>query len=148
MNAISPVNYSATLGMPLPQPVDGLGIYWNNTPTTTSGAPGYKAAIVLAPAGTINLVEEPAGDNMCGNVWPSFCLGPVNNYDNGQGLGECYQIDVNDANNYGLALYAMHGKHFNYTFFDGHVSLLTQLQTVGTGTTNKPLGMWTLKIGD
>jgi len=146
MNAIGP-NYSASLGSALPVPTDGLGIYWT-APTTTNSAPGYKSSVLLAPSGTINLVEQPSGDNVCGNVWPSFCIGPVNNGDMGQGIGECFQTDVNDPNNQGLALYKLQGYHFNYLFFDNHVSILTMQQTVGTGTTNNPLGMWTLNPRD
>ena len=145
MNAIGP-NYSASLGAPLPKPTDGVGIYWTAA-TTTQNAPGYKSSVVLSPAGTINLVEQPSGDNIAGNVWPSFSIAP-SNPDSGQGLGECYQIDPNDSNNQGLALYQQHGKHFNYLFFDGHVSILTIQQTVGSGTTNNPKGMWTIKVGD
>jgi prepilin-type N-terminal cleavage/methylation domain-containing protein len=146
MNAIG-VTYQATLGSGLPEPTDGLGIYWTG-PTTTSGAPGYKTSTVPSPTGTINLVEQPSGDNVCGNVWPSFSIAPNNNGDSGQGLGECYQTDVNDPNNQGMALYQLHGYHFNYLFFDAHVALLTMQQTVGSGTTNNPKGMWTLAVGD
>jgi prepilin-type N-terminal cleavage/methylation domain-containing protein/prepilin-type processing-associated H-X9-DG protein len=145
MNAIGP-NYSAPLSSALPPAIDGVGIYWTAA-TTTSSAPGYKTAVVLNPAGTINLVEEPAGDNVVGNVWPSFSIAPANG-GSGQGLGECFQTDVNDSNNQGLALYKLHGNHFNYLFFDGHVTLLTMQQTVGGGTTNSPKGMWTINPND
>jgi prepilin-type processing-associated H-X9-DG protein len=148
MNAIGPQDIAtASWGASLPKPVDGVGIYWANIPTTQSGAPGYRTSVVLAPAGTINLVEEPAGDNVCGNVWPSISVAPANSAGN-QGWGECYQTDPNDANNQGLALYKAQGSHFNYLFFDNHVSMLTMQQTVGTGTTNMPKGMWTIAPGD
>jgi prepilin-type N-terminal cleavage/methylation domain-containing protein/prepilin-type processing-associated H-X9-DG protein len=149
MNAIGPQDIAiAAWGSPLRTPVDGVGIYWNTIPTTQSGAPGYKTSVVPNPAGTINLVEEPAGDNVCGNVWPSISVAPANYSDNSQGWGECYQTDPNDYVNQGLALYALQGKHFNYLFFDNHVSLLTMQQTVGSGTTNAPKGMWTLNQND
>jgi prepilin-type processing-associated H-X9-DG protein len=98
---------------------------------------------VPIPANTIDLVEQPSGDNTCGNVWPAISLAPASS-DPGQGVGECYQTDANDPNNQGLALYKLHGYHFNYLFFDNHVSLLTMQQTVGFGTTNAPKGMWAL----
>jgi prepilin-type N-terminal cleavage/methylation domain-containing protein/prepilin-type processing-associated H-X9-DG protein len=145
MNAIG-TDYSAALGQGLPVPTDGLGIYWTAS-TTTSGAPGYKNSVVVSPAGTINLVEQPAGDNVCGNVWPSFSIAPANPTP-GQGLGECYQLDPADPNNQGLALYKLHDNHFNYLFFDGHVTAYTVQQTVGTGTTNNPKGFWTINPGD
>ncbi len=149
MNAIGPQDMAtANLGSALPKPIDGVGIYWNNTPTTQAGAPGYITSVVFSPAGTINLVEEPAGDNVCGNVWPSISIAPADFSDDSQGWGECYQTDANDYVNQGLALYKAQGYHFNYLFFDNHVSLLTMQQTVGTGTTNAPKGMWTLDPTD
>jgi prepilin-type N-terminal cleavage/methylation domain-containing protein/prepilin-type processing-associated H-X9-DG protein len=146
MNAIGP-NWQAPLGAALPTPIDGVGIYWT-APTTSATAPGYKTSVVPNPAGTINLVEEPAGDNVVGNVWPSFSIAPANNGASGQGIGECYQTDAKDPNNQGLALYKLQGNHFNYLFFDNHVSTLTMQQTVGSGTTNDPKGMWTLDPND
>jgi prepilin-type N-terminal cleavage/methylation domain-containing protein/prepilin-type processing-associated H-X9-DG protein len=149
MNAIGPQEIAiASWGSTLPKPIDGVGIYWNDIPTTQSGAPGYKTSVVPSTAGTINLVEEPSGDNVCGNVWPSISVAPANFSDGGQGWGECYQTDAHDSVNQGLALYAVQGYHFNYLFFDNHVSSLTMQQTVGIGTTNIPRGMWTLNPTD
>ena len=145
MNAIGP-EYYANLGSPLPPPVDGVGIYWT-APTTTNNAPGYKTTVVISPAGTINLVEQPAGDNTCGNDWPAVCVGPFTSVSSQDG-SECYQIAPNDPINQGLPLYKLQGNRFNYLFFDNHVSLLTMQQTVGTGTTNDPKGMWTLDPTD
>jgi prepilin-type processing-associated H-X9-DG protein len=50
--------------------------------------------------------------------------------------------------NYGLHTYQYHGARFNYLFHDGHVSALKIEETLGTGTTNAPKGMWTLQTGD
>lgn len=147
MNYITPTwDGGVALGSALPTPIDGVGVYWNGS-TTMSGAPGYKTSVVFGPAGTINLVEQPAGDNTCGNVWPAISIAPANSV-SGQGLGECYQTDANDPNNQGLALYKLQGYRFNYLFFDNHVSMLTMQQTVGSGTTNDPRGMWRLAPGD
>jgi prepilin-type N-terminal cleavage/methylation domain-containing protein len=146
MNHIAPSFDSVALGAALPTPIDGLGVYWSGT-TTTSGAPGYKINVVPGPAGTINLVEQPSGDNTCGNVWPAICVAPSNNV-SGQGIGECYQIDPNDSNNQGAALYKAHGNHFNYLFFDDHVESLTLQQTVGNGTLSNPKGKWSLNPND
>jgi prepilin-type N-terminal cleavage/methylation domain-containing protein/prepilin-type processing-associated H-X9-DG protein len=149
MNAVGPMDMAtASWGDPLPKAVDGVGIYWNNIPTTQPGAPGYRTSVVISPAGTINLVEQPSGDNVCGNVWPAISIAPANFSDDSQGWGECYQTDANDYVNQGLALYKIQGNHFNYLFFDGHVSILTMQQTVGSGTTNAPKGMWTLDPTD
>ncbi len=145
MNYTSPEFNPPTLGrQALPTPIDGLGVWWNApgaTMATVSGAPGYKANVLFSPAGTINLVEQPCGDNTCGNCWPAISIAPAGT-DSGQGDGECYQIDVNDVNNQGLMLYKLQGKHFNYLFFDGHAATLTIEQTIGSGTTNQPKGMW------
>ena len=37
---------------------------------------------------------------------------------------------------------------FVYGFCDGHVQILTPEETIGTGTMDKPLGMWTFETGD
>ena len=143
MNYIAPSwDGGVPLGGALPTPIDGLGIYWTAS-TTTSGAPGYKASVLYSPAGTINLVEQPAGDNVFGNVWPAVSIAPASTM-SGQGLGECYQTDPNDVNNQGLRLYQLQGNHFNYLFFDNHVSTLTMKETVGSGTLDAPKGMWAL----
>ena len=143
MNAIAQENWTATLGQALPTPTDGLGIYWSATGGNVFGTPGYKTSVVPHPAQTINLVEQAAGDNVAGNVWPSVCLAPYGTV-GGQGTGEAYQIDLSDTNNQGLALYKLQDNHFNYLFFDGHVSLYAIQQTVGSGTTNNPKGLWLL----
>ncbi|MGP8199294.1 MAG: prepilin-type N-terminal cleavage/methylation domain-containing protein [Limisphaerales bacterium] len=121
----------------------GVGIYWINDTTSGWNAPGYKMSVVVQPAGTILLVEEPCGNNVAANIWPCISLGPFTT-DAGTGNGEMYQIAPNDPNNEGAALYSRHGNHFNYLFHDDHVSALTLEQTVGSGTTNLPLGMWTI----
>jgi prepilin-type N-terminal cleavage/methylation domain-containing protein/prepilin-type processing-associated H-X9-DG protein len=146
MNAVGPV-WWATLGSALPTPIDGVGIYWNNTPTAMWGAPGYKTSVVASPAWTINIVEQPAGDNTCGNVWPAISIAPFSSV-SGQEGSECYQIAPNDPINQGAALYKLQDNHFNYLFFDGHVETLTMQQTVGSGTTNAPRGRWLLKPGE
>jgi prepilin-type N-terminal cleavage/methylation domain-containing protein/prepilin-type processing-associated H-X9-DG protein len=140
------MNYTSTefdpisLGAALPTPIDGLGVYYS-APTTISGARGYKSSVLFSPANLINLVEQPSGDNTCGNVWPAISVAPAS-ADSGQGIGECYQIDVKDPINQGQTLYKMQGNRFNYLFFDSHVSILSIQQTVGDGTTNEPRGMW------
>jgi prepilin-type processing-associated H-X9-DG protein len=102
--------------------------------------------VVLDPSATILLAEEPCGNNVAGNVWPSVCLGPTST--SGAGTGELYQISANDPLNQGQALYNSHGQRFNYLFHDNHVEALKIEQTVGGGTTANPKGMWTIKIGD
>jgi hypothetical protein len=153
MNAIGPEDMAtASWDHGLPKPIDGVGIYWDGISTAQfaaaqTGAPGYKTSVVLSPSGTLNLVEEASGDNTVGNVWPSIAVAPCST-DSGQGWGECYQYDTADYVNQGAALYKIQGNHFEYCFFDNHVAILTMKQTVGSGTTNEPKGMWTLNPTD
>jgi len=148
------VNVAAN-GYALPPVEQGVGVYWDEDPKNLAGAfdaPGYKTAVVVQPAGTILLAEEPCGNNVAANVWPCICLGPFTTA--GSGNGELAQIAPNDTNNQGMALYIQHGRSFNYLFHDNHVSAYSIQQTVGTGTTNVvfgsqgPKGMWTITPND
>lgn len=121
----------------------GIGIYWQDIGQLPDwDAKGYKASVIVDPAGTFLLVEEPNIQNLVGNIWPCICLGP-------QGTGDPYQIDPSpNAKNYGNNVYGLHGNRFNYLFHDGHVAALSINQTIGTGTLNAPKGMWTVRAGD
>jgi prepilin-type N-terminal cleavage/methylation domain-containing protein/prepilin-type processing-associated H-X9-DG protein len=134
----------------LPDAKFGVGVYIanNNGSRPPWEPPGYKASVVKDPAGTILLAEVPNGENMAGNDWPSFCAGPINASGNFSGLTpDCFQIG-SSTYNYGSAEYGLHAYRFNYLFHDGHVSTLKWPQTIGTGTTNAPRGMWTMTGGD
>jgi len=132
---------------PLPPIQNGVGIYWDGGFIADWNATGYPTKVVLDPAGTILLVEDPSGDNVAGNIWPCICIAP-NSPDPGQGNGELFQLDPSDPDNEGMMVYKSHGIKFNYLFHDNHVQSLSIQQTVGTGTTNNPKGMWTVKPGD
>lgn len=155
MNSVGP-NWSsdyqvstANRSYPLPSLTQngrhGVGIYWQEG----SGLPdweakGYKSSVLLEPSSTIILVEEPNYQNVIGNVWPSICNGPI-------GYGDLYQIDPSAnaaSHNYGNSQYGLHGKRFNYLFHDNHVEALKIQDTVGTGTTAAPKGMWSVIAGD
>jgi prepilin-type processing-associated H-X9-DG protein len=41
----------------------------------------------------------------------------------------------------------LHGERFNYLFHDGHVAIHKVGETVGSGTTKAPAGMWTVTPG-
>jgi prepilin-type N-terminal cleavage/methylation domain-containing protein/prepilin-type processing-associated H-X9-DG protein len=134
----------------LPQTTHGTGIYFG----IGGGAlppwdpPGYKNSIVKDPAGTILLAEQPNGRNIAGNDWPSFCGGPVESSSVFSGLTpDCFQI-ASSSLAYGATAYTLHSRRFNYLFHDGHVQILRIIDTVGTGTTNAPKGMWTMTAGD
>jgi prepilin-type N-terminal cleavage/methylation domain-containing protein/prepilin-type processing-associated H-X9-DG protein len=134
----------------LPDAKFGVGTYIanNNGSHPSWEPPGYKSSTVQDHAGTILLAEVPNGENMAGNDWPSFCAGPVNSTGNFAGLTpDCFQIG-SSTYNYGAAEYGLHSFRFNYLFHDGHVSTLKYTETVGSGTTNAPRGMWTMVAGD
>jgi prepilin-type N-terminal cleavage/methylation domain-containing protein/prepilin-type processing-associated H-X9-DG protein len=137
-------------GASLPEPKFGVGIYIsNNDGSRPDWDPrGYRASVVQDNSGTILLAEVPNGENMAGNDWPSFCAGPVNSSQNFQNLTpDCFQIG-SSTYNYGSVEYGLHAFRFNYLFHDGHVSTLKYTDTVGSGKTNAPRGMWTMIRGD
>jgi len=135
---------------PLPTPLHGVGVYI----TGRSGAlppwdsTGYKGDLVAAPSDTLLLVEQPNGRNVAGNDWPSFSVGPTEGSGNPGGFsGDCFQISASQYS-YGNAAYGLHKGRFNYLFHDGHVSIHRITDTIGTGTTNAPRGMWTITPED
>jgi len=135
----------------LPPPNFGVGVYYNLRGSAAGSLPdweprGYKEAVVKEPAGTILLVEQPEGGNICGNDWPSFCWGPT-----GPAADQDqtpYQIVTSGKQPWGAATYGLHGGRFNYLFHDGHVAIHRITDTVGTGKVNSPKGMWTMTAGD
>jgi prepilin-type processing-associated H-X9-DG protein len=136
---------------PLPPATYGVGVYYNLRDSTPGALPdweppGYKTSALQDPVGTILLAELPNGRNAAGNDWPSFCAGPGTAVPGGV-TPDCVQVNPS-GQNYGAAAYGLHGKRFNYLFHDSHVQILRTTDTVGTGTTNAPLGMWTMVRGD
>jgi len=123
----------------------GVGISWvgagvNGLPDWD--ARGYKTSVVLQPAGTALLVEQPNIQNAVGNAWPAFCNGPYGN-------GDLYQLDPSpSAKNFGNHQYGIHSHRFNYLFHDNHVQALKIQDTVGIGTRSNPKGIWTVFPGD
>jgi prepilin-type processing-associated H-X9-DG protein len=153
MNSIGP-SFGGQLiwGSGLPTPSNGVGIAWYVEGTSATDItdipvlPGYPTSVVQTPSGTINVLEHPLSDNICGNSVGAVCLAPVD-------LGDApvltdAQVCTNSPENHGLAVYKLHGNRFNYLFFDNHVSILTMQQTVGSGSLILPKGMWTLAPND
>jgi len=154
MNYAGPDFVVSTRNGSLPPPKYGVGVYYNLRGTEPGSLPdwdakGYKETVVQDPAGTILLVEQPEGGNICGNDWPSFCMAPT-----GRAQGSTYseqspfQIVIGGKQPWGSSAYGLHGRRFNYLFHDGHVAIHRITDTVGTGTTNAPKGMWTMVPGD
>jgi prepilin-type N-terminal cleavage/methylation domain-containing protein/prepilin-type processing-associated H-X9-DG protein len=141
---------------PLPTIKMGVGILWQDNYGLASDwdAKSYRTAVVKDPAALILLVEEPNGQGVAGNIWPCISLAPAAS---GGSTAPLCQIDstrpIQDPTagsgvNQGWNTYQAHGNRFNYLFHDNHVETLRIEQTVGRGTTNAPLGMWTVATGD
>lgn len=148
--AINFAGFVISRSSPLPPAVYGVGAFiQNNDGSRPDWDPkGYKAGVIQDNAGTILLAELPNGRNMAGNDWPSFCAGPT--YPGNFGSSpDCYQLaPPNSGWGYGAMSYGLHSTRFNYLFHDGHVSTLKTRDTLGSGTTNAPKGMWTMILGD
>jgi prepilin-type processing-associated H-X9-DG protein len=136
---------------PLPNPIRmGVGIYWSGAPAVDWDAPSYKTSVVKDPSGAFILVEAPQSFGCAGNEWCCVCIGPTGT----GGWSGMYQIDYHPTNpkvsnvSEGSFTYKAHGSRFNYLFYDNHVEALGITQTIGTGTTNTPLGMWTIYQND
>ena len=155
MNWAGPNFILSSKNSPLPPPAYGVGIYYNVRGTAGGSLPewdprGYQQSVVGDPAGTLLLVELPNGRNVAGNDWPSFCAGPGSGTPGGVSQ-DCVQISPDSSFNkvkYGAIAYGLHGRRFNYLFHDGHVGIHKVTDTVGSGTTNAPKGMWTMTGGD
>jgi prepilin-type processing-associated H-X9-DG protein len=142
---------------PLPSPIElSVGILWANAPGPDWDAKSYKTSVVKDPAGTLILVEEPNSFDAAGNIWPSVCMGPLYAPGTTDPFPEMHQLqypppvpsESGGAVNEGWQTYRAHGNRFNYLFVDNHVAALKIEQTIGTGTTNAPKGMWTVAPGD
>jgi len=139
----------------LPAPNYGVGLYYNLRSFSPGALPdweprGYRESAVVDPSGTLLLVELPNGRNAVGNDWPSFCSGPGSVPPFGMTPDSVQLSRATSFNtiSYGSAAYGLHARRFNYLFHDGHVSIHKITETVGSGTTNAPKGMWTIPAGD
>jgi prepilin-type processing-associated H-X9-DG protein len=147
------VQVTAANGMKfqLPRLNMGVGIYWTGgtEDADPSGVPSYKTSVIKDNASTLLVVEQVCDQNIANDQWPSVSLGPVASSPNSSGSSLC-QLDAPGGGtyNYGHELYKSHTKRFNYLFHDSHVERLRIEQTVGRGTLNAPLGMWTISPND
>ena len=110
-----------------PRPLTGGGGVW--TCWLVSGPLAQiKLASALDPSGTLLLIERPDAANIAGSPYDTTTDSPA-------------QARLNADTGF-------HKDRFSWGFVDGHVESLKDIQTVGTGTTNAPLGMWTIAKGD
>jgi prepilin-type processing-associated H-X9-DG protein len=121
----------------------GVGLWWDKFTvaamlgdTTLKAAtkkpeslPRFKVSDVPRPADTLLMTELFTSDNTLGS------------------LSHTRVWNVNDQENvFKGDSSAVHGGRFNYLMVDGHVELLTGLQTGGIG--NELAGIWTIEPGD
>jgi prepilin-type N-terminal cleavage/methylation domain-containing protein/prepilin-type processing-associated H-X9-DG protein len=151
------MTYAGTVspGQPLPRDQRGTGVYFNYKSGPQSGKmcddeqESYKLSQVVDPSGTILLVEQPEGGNVAGNDFPAFSQGPIGSSGSVDNPQNPFQINNNTTSqSIGGAVYGLHSKRFNYLFHDGHVDALKIEDTIGTGTTMAPKGMWTIPGND
>ena len=147
MNYAGPNFILSSASATLPSATHGAGIYYDiRGGSLPDWEPrGFKTGAIGDPSGTILLVEQPEGGNIAGNSWPSFCQGPTGPSNGDQ---TPYQIAIGGRQPWGAKAYGLHARRFNYLFFDGHVGIHKITDTIGTGTTNAPRGMWTMIPGD
>jgi prepilin-type N-terminal cleavage/methylation domain-containing protein/prepilin-type processing-associated H-X9-DG protein len=153
MNYAGPSFIVTSRNGPLPSPNYGVGVFYDLRGSAPGSLPdwdarGFKDSVVKDPAGTLLLVEQPEGGNIAGNDWPSFCMGPTGPAQGGYPEQTPYQIVTGEKQKWASSTYGLHGRRFNYLFHDGHVAIHRITDTVGTGTTNAPKGMWTMIQGD
>ena len=116
-----------TYTMPRPSgifaPAAGCGVTAGSE-TYPLPPPKFKTSSAPDPSGTLMLLERPQSDNWAGGVNDTVTDSPV------------------EARAY--ALPSFHLDRFSWLCVDSHAQSLKDQDTVGTGTTSAPKGMWTL----
>jgi prepilin-type N-terminal cleavage/methylation domain-containing protein/prepilin-type processing-associated H-X9-DG protein len=129
-----PPNIGRTYSMPTPNgqyfglaPLSavGVGTVISFITPTPSGVPRIRASVVMAPSGTLELLEDPFWANVAGSP---------------------YCCNLNSAPT--SAPIDFHKNRFSWLFVDGHVESLKPSDTIGSGTMLAPKGMWTINPGD
>jgi hypothetical protein len=123
---------------PGPNSATGVGLWWdgNTTPLLLGkdakghpdSLPGVKLSVLPSPADTLMLTDFIDNQNVMGSINQTVVWGVVQQQSFFRG----------DASNF-------HFGKFNYLMDDGHVELLSPLQT---GTPDRYGGIWTIKKGD
>ncbi|HEY3332200.1 MAG TPA: DUF1559 domain-containing protein [Capsulimonadaceae bacterium] len=94
-------------------------------------SPGRNMKEIPVPATTLELVEMPGTSLLGANG--ACSTGPTNTNTSGWLAGQMQYLTT-----------PLHSTGYNYLFCDAHVKWLKPEQTIGTGTMNQPLGMWTV----
>jgi type II secretory pathway pseudopilin PulG len=142
---------AAGTGYQLPKIKMGVGVYWevSDSSVDPASAPSFKSSVVKDASGTLLVVEEVCDQNIQNDQWPCISIGCVSPTLNSSS-SDLYQMDAPGESrvNWGSDVYKAHGGRFDYLFHDDHVETLRMEATIGTGTTNAPLGMWTVSTSD
>lgn len=109
--------------------ISGDGFVGKATWSGTGWYPSARIGAIPSPANTI-LITEFAGleNNVIGRTGNAGIRTVTRQKE--------YQAELNE------------GGKFNYLFCDGHVELLHPDETIGSGSEDKPRGMWTLDPAD
>lgn len=141
-----PVRMDRTPGSTFPPPTYNIGVRWWKTDGSEPDpdAPGFKVSVIVDPAGTTLVAENPKAGNIIGNEDHSSTTGPDDQINPTQlALG-----GVSGPDSAGTTAYTLHGNRFNYLFHDSHVERLRPQDTVGSGSMKVPKGMWRIPRGD
>ena len=108
----------------MPRGINGIG----KSAVLPGPVPIVKASSVYEPSGTIMLLERPDSGNALGSSSVSI-------------TDSVTQCRANAPNTF-------HSDRWSWLFVDSHVEQLKDTDTIGTGTTNAPKGMWTIDPND
>jgi prepilin-type N-terminal cleavage/methylation domain-containing protein len=121
-----------TYGMPRPNgmayPNTGCGVTVGVDTVIPKLLGKCKTTAVPVPSSTLLLLENPQSNNIAGDM----DMASINNI-----------IQMRSG-----APLSLHKTIFSWLFVDYHVEGLKDAQTIGTGTTAAPLGMWTVDPSD
>jgi prepilin-type N-terminal cleavage/methylation domain-containing protein len=115
----------------------GMGLIWREDNLTPPTIPAtfcaLKESMIETPSSTLLLTESIRPNNVAGNGSAVTLVNPLQHITN---TDRTASIETH------------HGGRINYLMADHHVEALYPLKTIGTGTTNRPFGIWTVRAGD
>jgi prepilin-type N-terminal cleavage/methylation domain-containing protein/prepilin-type processing-associated H-X9-DG protein len=151
-NAQTPGN-TRSYSMPSPRGTDGLSVtgkYVDPPGPVPSYNEGQPIAKITVPAETLLLVEANTLNNTVNSWLRATCEGPFIYREDGTTLasGGDTQSGGPVRQDQQRPKQPFHFDGWNYLFVDGHVKWLRPEKTIGRGTYNNPLGMWTYVEND
>ena len=121
-------NYARTYTMPW-SGTAGVNYIGMRGDYTQGSIPKLTLSGLADPSGTLLLVENPHVNNLAGGTSCSVVSGPTS-----------LMSSVTPT--------TYHNNSLSWLFCDGHVEGLKFMATIGSGTANNPLGMWSTAAGD